>query len=532
MSKSNMNNDLIAWFMVLSLVVVALMPVAYCLEPSTLDEIPDGVHILEDGSVTPYDAPVRRDGNVYTLTGDVTYSITVEKDNITIDGAGYTLQGNVGQYHGRVQMQYRRGVTVRNLVVKDTYRAFDLTFADDNTLTGNTIINSGRAIYFWFSWRNNVTGNTITNAGYAFDFFLSPNHWSQQNVVANNTVLNSGIGINLMESNNTFLDNVINSSSLGVSVSGHQNLFRNNKINCTGVSVDVSSFENDIDDTNLVNGKPIIQWIGHRNEAVPSEAGYVLLSGCENITVQGLDADGMRMFSTTGSLIAGNTFSVGKYGIQMIESSQNTVSGNMLLNNNYGLELGNCEGNKIVGNSISNNSEYGILLSSSHYNTIKQNNVANNGFEANNLEGFGVKLLHSSNNRFTENNVTRNKWWGIRVLGDQHDNVIYHNNFIDNMVVGGLQVSMTGPANPSIWDNGTVGNYWSDYLSRYPNATELDETGVGDTPFHINPNNIDHYPLMKPYIIPEFASWILLPLFVVATLFALIAKKKLFQQHS
>jgi hypothetical protein len=98
--------------------------------------------------------------------------------------------------------------------------------------------------------------------------------------------------------------------------------------------------------------------------------------------------------------------------------------------------------------------------------------------------------------------------------------------------VTGLQVSMLGAsantiANHSIWDNGTVGNYWSDYLTRYPNASEIDGTGVGDTPFYINPNNIDNYPLMEPATIPEFPTWIILPIFVTATLSGLVVKKKL-----
>jgi len=460
------------------------------------------IYIRADGSVEGT-GKIEQTGNFYSFTDNIDGSIIVERDNIIIDGAGYTLSGNRGNYSGKgVELDYRHNVTVRNLVVKDTNRAFDLTFADDNTIVGNTIIHSGRGVYFWFSWRNNVTGNTISKAEYAFDFYMSPNHWSQKNVITGNTVLDSGIGISLMESNNTFSDNIINSSSLGVSISGHQNLFRNNTINCTGIGFKDSGFDNDIDTSNLVNGKPIIYWIGHRDETVPSDAGYVMLSNCENINVQNLHLSDVNLFSTTNSLISGNTLSDGEFGIKMRESSKNTITGNSLIHDKHGIELTNCNDNKIIDNNISNNSGTGMLLTGSHYNTIKQNIVANNGGEG------GIKLVGSSNNRVTENNVTGNSQWGIRVLGDQHDNVIYHNNFIDNKVRDGLQVSMLGAsmgelANPSIWDNGTSGNYWSDYLTRYPNASEIGNTGVGDTPLYINENNIDHYPLMEPVIIPD-----------------------------
>ncbi|MDG6222189.1 MAG: NosD domain-containing protein [Candidatus Bathyarchaeota archaeon] len=498
------------------------------------------IYIKADGTVEGTDK-IERTGIFYSFTGNVSGSISVERDNIVIDGAGYTLSANSG--YG-IKLHYRHYVTVKNLVIKDTYRGIDLTYADDNNIFGNTIINSEKAVYFWWSWRNNVTGNTVSQASYAFEFYQSPNYWCQENVVAKNTVYDSLIGLSLMESNNTFSDNIINSIAIGVSLRGNQNLFRNNTINCTGIAFKAYSFDNDIDTSNLVNGKPIIYWMGHRDETVPSDAGYVVLSNCNNITAQNLNAIGVSMFSTTNSLIAGNTLSGGQFGIQMIKSSNNTITGNSMVKNEFGLELTACNDNTIVANNISSNSYYGMLLTNSHYNIMNQNSVANNGFgkeenyyhfpyEDYSLDYFGVKLLHACNNFFVENNVTRNNEWGIRLLGDQHDNVIYHNNFIDNGAGDKIQVSMIPPsrdalvANPSSWDNGTRGNYWSDYFIRYPNASEIGNTGIGDTPFYINENNIDHYPLMKPCDIPEFSSWIILPLFISVTLTMLFVRNKI-----
>ncbi|MGF3573694.1 MAG: hypothetical protein ACQXXG_09805, partial [Candidatus Bathyarchaeia archaeon] len=56
-------------------------------------EATETIYIQADGSVSPSTAPIQRNGDVYTFTGKVSDSIWVLRDNIIIDGAGYTLQG-------------------------------------------------------------------------------------------------------------------------------------------------------------------------------------------------------------------------------------------------------------------------------------------------------------------------------------------------------------------------------------------------------------------------------------------------------
>ena len=58
----------------------------------------DEIYIRADGTVYGTDK-IQRDGDVYTFTDDIgtdewSYGIIVERDNIVIDGVGYTLQGN------------------------------------------------------------------------------------------------------------------------------------------------------------------------------------------------------------------------------------------------------------------------------------------------------------------------------------------------------------------------------------------------------------------------------------------------------
>jgi parallel beta-helix repeat protein len=105
----------------------------------------------------------------------------------------------------------------------------------------------------------------------------------------------------------------------------------------------------------------------------------------------------------------------------------------------------------------------------------------------------GIVLDSSSNNVLSGNNVTNNQY-GIE-LSISSNNLIFHNNFVDNTNQVSIMFSSV-----NIWDNGSRGNYWSDYLTKYPNATEIDSSGVWNTPYIINMNDADHYPLMNLWV--------------------------------
>ena len=43
-----------------------------------------------------------------------------------------------------------------------------------------------------------------------------------------------------------------------------------------------------------------------------------------------------------------------------------------------------------------------------------------------------------------------------------------------------------------------LGNYWDDYKEKYPEAEEIDECGIWDTPYSID-SDADNHPLVKPW---------------------------------
>jgi hypothetical protein len=99
----------------------------------------------------------------------------------------------------------------------------------------------------------------------------------------------------------------------------------------------------------------------------------------------------------------------------------------------------------------------------------------------------GIDCIGSSSVQITHNSLTGNNI-GTQTFYDIQETmiVVYNNSFLNNT----FHVSPTSGFN---WDNGKTGNFWSSY-----NGTDAHGDGIGDTPYIIDANNKDNYPLMLP----------------------------------
>ena len=134
------------------------------------------------------------------------------------------------------------------------------------------------------------------------------------------------------------------------------------------------------------------------------------------------------------------------------------------------------------------------LITSVKTDALRINSEGFNTITASNVESL---TLWRGSNLVSKCNISR-----IFLMDWSSSNVFTQNNFLLNSSTDGFSVE-TYSAN--FWDNGSVGNYWSDYAERYPNASELGSTGIVDTPYVIDADNVDYYPLMYPYDIENDA---------------------------
>jgi parallel beta-helix repeat protein len=114
----------------------------------------------------------------------------------------------------------------------------------------------------------------------------------------------------------------------------------------------------------------------------------------------------------------------------------------------------------------------------------------------------GIHLAdNSNNNTVSGNNVLGNSISFI--IENSDNNHIFHNNVVERY----QRARIWGECS-NVWDNGfpSGGNYWSDY-----NGADQNKDGIGDTPYIIDENNKDKYPLMASFeissVTTELPDW-------------------------
>jgi parallel beta-helix repeat protein len=161
------------------------------------------IYIRADGSVHPPDAPIASTDNVtYTFTGNVNDSIVIERDNITIDGAGHTLQGN-GKWAG-VNLTGRRNVTIKNMEICNFYYGIYLYGSTCITLFNNSVKNNEwDGIYLLNSIGNALYANTISS-NKRYGIMLSES--SNNKIIHNNFIDNANPAYTFDSFNNVWND--------------------------------------------------------------------------------------------------------------------------------------------------------------------------------------------------------------------------------------------------------------------------------------------------------------------------------------
>ena len=420
------------------------------------------IYIRADGSIDPPTVPISTvDKVTYVLTDNIYDSLVVERDNIMVDGAGYTVTGRGSGSGNGITLTDGNNVTVRDMTILYFYNGIYLDSSSNNILSGNNV-----TAHNWYGiWLKSSSSNTLS------DNNVIANHWygiylvaSSNNALFGNNVANNeqGIGLGSSSNNALFGNNVTANNWYGIwlGASSNNTLSGNNVTanNRSGICLYYSS-------NNTLSGNKVMA----NNEGIR-------LEGFSNNTLSGNNVTannycGIRLYSSTNNILSGNNVMANNgNGIDLSRGTNNTLSGNVMGGNRYNFgvtgyslseylqsvdtsnlvdgkpvyyfvnqsdlvvnaaaypEVGylgfvNCFNVTVQGMNLTNNNE-GLLLAFTNDSKITDNNAANNFF--------GIMLASScGNNVLSRNNVTNNMH-GIFLESSCHNNVLSDNNVTAN----------------------------------------------------------------------------------------------------
>jgi parallel beta-helix repeat protein len=257
-----------------------------------------------------------------------------------------------------------------------------------------------------------------------------------------------------------------------------------------------------------------------RDNVVIDGAGFILqghspyegltLIDRSNVMIMNLDIrqsrKGIEMQDSSNNIITRNRFAISYIAIEVIKGENNTVSENhfegaeillfntsrnivsknIMSNGSGGISIETCSSeNSVFGNNVTGQTQAGIEISRSRGNSIYQNFLENNKV--------GIYIDYASLDVFvTGGNITINTF--------------RQNDLMNNTASVYTEESPNIPS--SIQHDPKLrmelcfeGNFWSDY-----NGTDNNKDGIGDTPYVINSDNVDNYPLMAPFDINNNAT--------------------------
>ncbi len=359
-------------------------------------------------------------------TGSGTWGDPYIIENVTIDSKG---TGNCIEIRNSDVPFIIRNCTLVDTSEDPTDTGIRLWNTDNGKITNNTLSFNYYGIFISVGEFNNCTGNTIIGGRNGIRL-----EWSQNNNIIANTINDANSGVFLFYEN--YDNNIVG------------NLF----YNCGFLFYPLGNYLNNIDTSNLANGKPIYYYTDKSNLKPNNftNAGQIILFNCNHSIISNLN---VSHCSVGISLFFCNNIS-----ITYVNSSYNSASG---------FDLRECNNITLSHNNLFHHEWYGISIDRGKFHNLTENTMKNCGI------GIGFSTLEEglSYKIDTSNQVNGKPVYfytnqiGLSPVNFSNTGQIILSN-VNNSIISDLQFSFCStPITLGFCNNITISNVNTSYCN-------------------------------------------------------------------
>jgi parallel beta-helix repeat protein len=474
-------------------------------------------------------------------------SIIGDRNNriIRLNGGDIHLEGFfISNGTTAILVSSNKNIITRNFIA-GRYVGISISSRDENMIHNNTFEGGTRAnIEVLSGGRNRIRDNEIHAMG--------ESGISVQNCIG--TVLrNNSFEADTMKYGDDISGGIHVTKSFETTV-------QRNTMGSGGIQLDGTQLDhwvsNDIDSTNLLDGKPVICRKNMSNPSIPDDAGAVIIANCtdvlvedqnmkngasgvilsfcentiiENVTTSDMEKFGVMIFDSDNVLIrnltANNSLMDSIYVHSLPGVSNNIQILNSSLNGATSLELSNCENVTVAGSKLEGFGQIGMMITGTSDVTFDGNVItgrAVTGIQSTrneNLAFIGNRFQDMGPNQYSEYSIELS-WLMCR------DSTIEGNDFVN---IGGTAISITDDFGSTITSN-TMRNVEvrEIALTNIQDVTiknnSMDNHGIWFSPFYstqiaeqdidesntVNGNPVRYYSNAHDFIVPQNAGQIII----------------------
>ncbi len=365
-------------------------------------------------------------------------TISATAYGIRLNGSGIIAENNSisGPLGAGIEVRCNDS-RIENNTVKSSGNSIDLVGCRNNSIIYNKLSSSTIGIRLKAANGNTIDNNTCEKNRIA-GIYLEE---SDNQRISFNHLISNGNGVLLKTSkSNEIKDNIVELNEYGISIKGSpNNILKGNLLRANVYNIRIeagnigdlrlisdprarindNSFNQSIDASNKIDGKPVCYLVGARDVSLENEYGFVGLIDCENVTVRDQNISNnsaaILLVGVMNSRISECELSRSEIGLSTLDSSDLVIENTSSERCGIGFWAGRSQDIVIKGSAARNCSQNGFRLEGDRRVRIVESVASKNGA--------GMHLLDTLSSEIVRSKISDSKEDGIRLVRSHRSTV-------------------------------------------------------------------------------------------------------------